>query len=105
MYFFSVYATIFKKSIFGHEIIKKTDLKRSILMTFFIFFSAASTAQNRPEMNIRFIDSYIQWFEYYIWGCGVSFYSIQNQAGFWLKAMFQGDLEILFEMEECFAPF
>ena len=41
----------------------KTDLKSSILMAWRLgsFFSAAPTAQNRPELSIRFIDSGIQW--------------------------------------------
>ena len=39
----------------------KKDLKSSILLTVWIFFSAAPTAQNSPELIIRFIDSCITW--------------------------------------------
>ena len=58
-------ATIFirKNEIYlGYENIKKkTDLKSSILAAVWIFFlSEAPTAQNSPELNIRFIDSCIQ---------------------------------------------
>jgi hypothetical protein len=39
---------------FGHDNIKKTDLKSSIPMSFgFFFLSAAPTAQNSPELNIH----------------------------------------------------
>ena len=40
---------------------QKTDLKVAYLWPFGFFFTAASTAQNSPELNICFIDSFIQW--------------------------------------------
>ena len=38
---------------------KKIFIKSSILMAFCIFFSAAWTAQNSPNLIISFIDSFI----------------------------------------------
>ena len=57
MYLFGGYTTIF---FFGSQNIKKNDLKSSLSMAVWIFFSAAWTALNIPELNICSIDSYVQ---------------------------------------------
>jgi hypothetical protein len=58
MQLFSADATIFCFCPWKH---KKLPLKVAYLWQFAFFFSAAPTAQNSPELNIRFIDSCIQW--------------------------------------------
>ena len=50
-----------KKKKIGNENIRKVTSK-TYLWQFDFFFSAASIAQNSPELNIRFIDSFIQGF-------------------------------------------
>ena len=50
-----------KEKKIGNENIRKVTSK-TYLWQFDFFFSAASIAQNSPELNIRFIDSFIQGF-------------------------------------------
>jgi hypothetical protein len=55
-------ATIFKKIIIFFWPWKHKTLTSKVAYFCWIFFlSAAPTAQNSPELNIRFIDSCIQW--------------------------------------------
>ena len=48
------------KSFFDQENIKNWPQKLHTYGSLDFFFSAAPTAQNSPELNIRFIDSWIQ---------------------------------------------
>ena len=63
---------------------KKTALKSCILMAVCIFFSAALTAQNSPELHFHFIDSCMQWsVVLYLGWYGtilVTQYVVQNQG-------------------------
>ena len=45
-------------NFFAHKKLKKPPQKVAYLWQF--FFSAAPTAQNSPELNIRFIDYFIE---------------------------------------------
>ena len=44
----------------GHKKFKKTPQKAAYLWQLGVFFSAAPTAQNSPELHFRFINSFIQ---------------------------------------------
>ena len=48
------------KIFFAHKKLKKPPQKVAYLWQLRLFFSAAPTAQNSPELHFRFISSFIQ---------------------------------------------